>query len=138
MKSERVVFDTNVFISALLSSTSTPARALETAVLVDQLIATRETFGELITTLLSAKFDRYVSAERRDALLFWLATVVEFIEVTEPVRASRDPKDDKFLEAVVNGHADALVSGDRDLLALHPFRGTAILSPAEYLLRKTG
>lgn len=40
-----------------------------------------------------------------------------------------------FLEAAVNGRADVLVSGDKDLLVLNPFAGIAILSPAEYLVR---
>jgi predicted nucleic acid-binding protein len=48
----------------------------------------------------------------------------------------RDPRDDKFLEAAVNGHADVLVSGDKDLLQLHPFRGIAILTPSDYLERQ--
>jgi predicted nucleic acid-binding protein len=61
---------------------------------------------------------------------------VEIVEVEQPVRASRDPKDDKFLEAAVNGRADVLVTGDRDLQDLHPFRGIAILTPADYLARK--
>jgi len=61
MKRERVVFDTNVLISAFLSVPSTPARALETAVTVDELVGTAETHHELMLTLLSPKFDRYLS-----------------------------------------------------------------------------
>ena len=136
MKRERVVFDTNVLISGLLSTTSTPARALEFAATSDQMVATSATLRELMTKLLSPKFDRYVSRERRDALLLRLAPVLEIVEVVEQIRASRDTKDDKFLEAAVNGRADVLVTGDRDLLDLHPYRGVAILTPADYLARK--
>ena len=53
------------------------------------------------------------------------------------VRASRDPKDDKFLEAAVNGRANVLVSGDGDLLDLNPFRGIAIVTPADYVARES-
>ena len=56
--------------------------------------------------------------------------------ILSPVRACRDPRDDKFLEVAVRGRADAIVTGDADLLALHPFRGIAILTPAKYLERK--
>ena len=129
-------FDTNVLISGLLSTTSTPARALEFAATSDQMVATSATLRELMTKLLSPKFDRYVSRERRDALLLRLAPVLEIVEVVEQIRASRDTKDDKFLEAAVNGRADVLVTGDRDLLDLHPYRGVAILTPADYLARK--
>ncbi len=49
------------------------------------------------------------------------------------IRACRDPKDDKFLEVAVHGRADAIVTGDEDLLVLHPLRGIAILTPREYV-----
>ena len=137
MTRERVVIDTNVLISGLLSTTSTPAQAVEKAVTKAQLVATLETLRELIKTLQSPKFDPYVPRERRDALLERVASLVEIIDVLQPIRASRDPNDDKFLDAAVNGRADVVVTGDKDLLDLNPFRGVAILTPAEYLARDT-
>lgn len=136
MARERVVIDTNVLISGLFSTTSTPALAVERAITKGQLIATAETLRELIEKLLLPKFDRYVRRERREALLQRVASIAEIVEVLQTVRASRDAKDDKFLEAAVNGRANVLVTGDRDLLDLNPFRGVAILSPAEYLARE--
>jgi putative PIN family toxin of toxin-antitoxin system len=136
MAHERVVVDTNVLISGLLSTSSTPARALDRAVTTAQLVATTATVRELMTKLASPKFDRYISRERRDALLLRLGPVVEIVEVVQRVQACRDARDDKFLEAAVNGRADVLVSGDKDLLALHPFRGINIVTPAAYLKRK--
>jgi uncharacterized protein len=47
----------------------------------------------------------------------------------------RDLKDDKFLELAVNGRAGLIVSGDADLLALDPFRGISIVTPALFLRR---
>jgi len=137
MTRERVVIDTNVLISGLLSAASTPAQAVDKAVTNAQLVATMETLRELIEKLHSPKFDRYVRLERRDALLERVASLVEIIDVLQPIRASRDPKDDKFLEAAVNGRADVIVTGDKDLLDLNPFRGIAILTPAAYLARET-
>jgi putative PIN family toxin of toxin-antitoxin system len=137
MTRERVVIDTNVLISGLLSTTSTPAQAVEKAVTKAQLVATLETLRELIEKLHSSKFDSYVRRERRDALLERVASLVEIIAVLQPIRASRDPKDNKFLEAAVNGRADVIVTGDKDLLDLNPFRGVAIVTPAEYLARET-
>ncbi len=107
MKRERVVFDTNVLISGALASTSTPALALERAISDGQLLASTATLRELMEKLLSTKFDPYVSREKRDA--------------------------DKFLEVAVNGRADVLVTGDGDLLELNPFRGIAILTPADFI-----
>ena len=69
--------------------------------------------------MLSPRFDRYVPRGRRDALFLRLAPLVEIVEVVQQVRACRDPDDDKFLETVVNGRADVVVSGDADLAALY-------------------
>jgi putative PIN family toxin of toxin-antitoxin system len=49
------------------------------------------------------------------------------------ITACRDPRDDKFLEVAVAGKADVIVSGDQDLLVLHPFAGIPILAPAAFL-----
>jgi uncharacterized protein len=136
MKHERVVFDTNVLISALLFASSTPAQALEIAFRNGQLVATSATMSELTTKLRSTKFDRYVSQQARDALLIRLTGLIEMVDVVDQIQASRDPKDDKFLEAAVNGRADVLVSGDRDLLDLNPFREIQILPPRDYLRRE--
>ena len=137
MTGERVVIDTNVLISGLFSTTSTPALAVEKAITKAQLVATSETLRELIETLLLPKFDRYVSRESRERLLERVASLVDIVEVLQQVRASRDSKDDKFLEAAVNGRANVLVTGDRDLLDLNPFRGIAIVTPVDYLGRET-
>ena len=61
---------------------------------------------------------------------------VDIVEGVQQVRACRDPDDDKFLEAAVNGRADVVVSGEADLLALHPFRQIRILTPAAYVRRE--
>jgi putative PIN family toxin of toxin-antitoxin system len=137
MAHERVVIDTNVFLSGLLSSTSTPARAVERAIREDQVLASKDTLRELARKLLSPRFDRYVARERRMALLDRLAPNLVLVEIVQRIRACRDPKDDQFLEVAVNGSANVLVTGDRDLLSLHPFRGVDISSPSAYLTRGT-
>ena len=135
MALERVVLDTNVFISGVLSKTSTPARCVDRAVEEGQLIASYATLRELAVKLLSPEFDRYVARQRRESLLLRLAPIIEIVEIIQEFHACRDANDDKFLDVAVNGRADVLVSGDRDLLTLHPFRGIAILTPTSYLKR---
>lgn len=136
MTRERVVLDTNVLVSGALSTTSTPASALEKVINDGQLLASTATLRELTERLLSAKFDLYVSREKRNALLLRLLPLLEMIDIVETVQASRDPKDDKFLEVAVNGRADVIVTGDGDLLALNPYRGIVILTPADYIRRQ--
>jgi putative PIN family toxin of toxin-antitoxin system len=62
-----------------------------------------------------------------------LLAVAELVTISERIVACRDPKDDKFLELAVCGRADVIVSGDHDLLALHPFRYIPIVTPAAFI-----
>jgi len=61
--------------------------------------------------------------------------VAELAPTIYTVHACRDPSDDKILEVAVNGGATLIVTGDKDLLALNPFRCTAIVTPASHLNR---
>lgn len=97
------------------------------------LLFSDETFGELASRLMRPKFDRYVSEATRQRFLADLAGVADWIAITGAVRACRDPQDDKFLETATNGAADGIVSGDADLLVLHPFAGVPILTPHDFL-----
>ncbi len=54
-------------------------------------------------------------------------------DVDVRIQACRDPKDDKFLELAVSGRGSHIVTGDSDLLALHPFQGIQILPPHRFL-----
>ncbi len=58
--------------------------------------------------------------------------MAESIITTERIAECRDPTDDKFLELAVNGDAD-IISGDGDLLALHPFRNIPIVQPSVFV-----
>lgn len=129
----RVVLDTNVLVSAALRPGSTPGRCLRVTVGTGTPLLSQETAEELAEVLLRDKFDRYASVQSREAFLRSFIEEADVVEVTEGIRACRDPKDDKFLEVAVSGRADYLVSGDQDLLVLHPFRGVQILTPAAFL-----
>ena len=58
--------------------------------------------------------------------------------MTAAVSVCRDPKDDKFQELALSGAATHIISGDDELLALHPFRGSAVLSPHDFVPEGTG
>lgn len=135
MKIERVVIDTNVLISAALLDESTPARARNHAVRSAQLIGTDATVREFVDRVLSPKVDAFASRAARELLVRKLQPIIEIVPVIQVIRACRDPKDDKFLEAAVNGRADVIITGDRDLLVLHPFGGVDIITPTDYLGR---
>ncbi len=76
----------------------------------------------------------YVSEEKRKEFLAALVKQAEFLEViTEKITDCRDAKDNKFLELAVCVAADCIISGDGDLLDLHPFRGISILQSGDFL-----
>jgi putative PIN family toxin of toxin-antitoxin system len=89
--------------------------------------------SELAEVLSRSKFDSFVSRADRELFLAQIESAAEFVPIIQLVRACRDPKDDKFLEVALNGRADMIITGDADLLEMHPWRGLAILSPAGYL-----
>ena len=64
--------------------------------------------------------------------------VVRMVAITQRIHACRDPKDDKFLDVALTGEAQLIVTGDQDLLALHPFHGIEFLTPTAFLQRANG
>ncbi|HTW56724.1 MAG TPA: putative toxin-antitoxin system toxin component, PIN family [Terriglobales bacterium] len=128
----RIVVDTNVFVSAVIFPLSIPRQAVNLVLEHGLLLLSEPTYEELIRVLRRAKLDGYVSPERREAFVGQLGSVAEFVPIIQLVRECRDPKDDKFLEVALNGRADAIITGDTDLLAMHSWRGIAILSPIDY------
>jgi hypothetical protein len=131
--SERVVIDTNVFVSATILPRSVPRQAVDRALNDGIMLLSEATLGELAETLFRRRFDDYVSVKERELLLAQLASTAEFVQIIRRVHECRDPKDDKILEVALNGRADIIITGDSDLLALSPWRGIAILRPAQYL-----
>ncbi len=131
--SRRLVVDTNVIASAVIFPRSAPRQVVDHALDQDVLLLSEATMSELTEVLSRSKFDRYVSRRERELFLAQIGTAAEFVPMVCLVRECRYPKDDKFLEVGLNGRADVIVTGDADLLALHPWREIAILSPAEYL-----
>jgi putative PIN family toxin of toxin-antitoxin system len=132
-ESVRHVFDTNTLVSAALFAHSKPGQALRRALRRGRVLLSSSTLAELAEVLQREKFARYVTAAEREEFLVALVNRVLFLEPTEEIRACRDAKDDKFLELAVSGRATYIVSGDDDLLVLHPFRNIAIITVAEFL-----
>ena len=129
----RCVFDTNALLSALLFNRSVPQQALLWALQHGVILMSITLSEELGDVLSRPRFDRYISRQERDEFLQALLDDSELVEIVEPIRICRDPKDDKILELAVSGNAEYIVTGDADLLALNPFRGIAIIAPAEFL-----
>lgn len=135
----RVVVDTNTLISGLISRGGPPARVLrrwaEGAITV---VVTSDLVAEYHEVLSRPAFAALGTEDERLALLGGLLSLgnVEPVTATERVDAvRRDPDDNRVLECALSGGASVIITGEEDLLALGSFRGTAIVSPKEFLDR---
>ena len=133
MKVDRVVLDTSVLISAALSKNDKPFQCLTWALDFATIIISSALLNELETRLARAKFDKYISPARRKAFLSDITLSALSVPVVGTIKACRDPDDDMVLETAIVGQANAIVTGDQDLLALHPFHGIPIIAPAGFL-----
>lgn len=129
----RYVFDTNVIVSALLFESGKPAKALQYALANGEVLLSLDLLEELNEVLGRERFNRYVTSEDREEFLEALVEQAVLVEITENVQECRDPKDDKVLELALNGEAQYIISGDRDLLVLHPFRDVLVIAADEFL-----
>lgn len=127
------MIDTSVAISAMLLPRSAPRKAFDLAFEQGRVLISAETIAELDEVLRRPKFDKYLSEEDRLEFLAAFVREAEVVEVRQVVTDCRDPKDNKFLELAVSGQATHLISGDADLLVLHPFRGVAVITPQVFL-----
>lgn len=127
----RIVVDTNIFVSAALKQASWPGAVVRWIPVFGGLLKSASTEAQLIEVLRRPYFLSRVSAEFRPDLAGILARA-EMIAITDRIVACRDPTDDKFLELAVNGASDVLVTGDIDLLVLHPFQGVPIVTAQSF------
>ena len=129
----RLVFDTNTLISHLLLPSSLPAQAVRKGLHQGQILVSDETLNELADVLVRPKFDRYISIEDRQDFFRVFGRVVEKVHIIRSIRVCRDPKDNKFLELAIDGRATCVITGDQDLLTLHPFNSIPIITPQSYI-----
>ena len=119
----------------MLLPESVPADAVRKANREGKLLVSEDTMNELADVLSRRKLDPYVSLEQRKRFLREVASFVELVPIISRVRECRDPEDDKFLEVALNGSADFIVTGDRSLLRMNPWRGIGIVTAAEFVAR---
>lgn len=139
--SARVVLDTNVLVSAALRPRSVPWQVLDFALAAGALAVCDQSMAELQATLLRPKFDRYATHQRRDQILALIRADAVFVSVTAGDLAAvqgvcRDPDDELFLALAHAAQASTIVSGDADLLTLHPWRGISICTAAAYVAQQ--
>jgi len=127
----KVVFDTNIFISAFVI----PGGQAEKAILRiiegrDILLLSKGILDELLTVL-SAKFSRDKEEISRVAVI--LSEIAEWVVPSERIKVLNDDADNRILECAISGNADIIVTGDKGLLRLAEYQKSKIVSLKEYL-----
>ena len=127
----RVVFDTNIFISAF----AIPGSLTEKAILKvieggDILVISKEIINEVLSVL-SSKFSRDKEALSHVAVI--LSELGELVKPIQRISIFKDNPDNRILECAIHGKAVALVTGDKEILRLREYKGIKIISLKEYL-----
>jgi len=127
----KLVFDTNIFISAFVI----PYSKAEKAILRilegdDSLIISKEIINEVLSVL-SAKFHR--DREALSHIALYLSDLSRIVKPVKRIHILDDDPDNRVLECALHGKADAIVTGDKEMLKLKEFEGIRIISLKEYL-----
>lgn len=135
----RLVIDTNVFVSGLISGSGAPARILDAIrqsraihLVSDPIV---EEYLRVLDYPRIRKFEK-ISDEFIAAIAAYLIYQTHRVELMSNVRMSRDPDDDVFLQTAVDGKASLLISGDKtDLLSLTKIEDIPIVTAGEAIIR---
>jgi len=127
----RVVFDTNIFISAF----AIPGSQAEKAMLkiiegVDILVISKEIISEVLSVL-SSKFSRDKEGLSHVAVI--LSELGELAKPIQKISIFKNDPDNRILECAIHGKADALVTGDKEMLRLREYSGIKIIGLKEYI-----
>jgi putative PIN family toxin of toxin-antitoxin system len=127
----KVVFDTNIYISALVIPNSKAEEAIIKIIEgSDTLLLSKEIMGEILSVL-SIKFHR--DREAISHVAFYLSDLARMIKPTRKIRLFKDDPDNRILECAVSGRADVIVTGDKEILKLGEYEGIKIISLKDYL-----
>lgn len=128
----RLVLDTNVLVSAILSPNSISAKVLNWGEDNGMILYSDATLAELLSVLRRSKFAKYIDSDDTDGLNVRIKTAWFPVEIFKEVKLCRDTKDDKFIEVALNGNASHLITGDNDLLILHPIQNISVINPRTF------
>jgi putative PIN family toxin of toxin-antitoxin system len=127
----RVVFDTNIFISAFVIPKSLAEKAILKIIDEEDLLLISKDIIDEVLSVLSSKFGRDREGLSHVAVL--LSDLAELVKPARRVNIFQDGPDNRILECALSGKADLLVTGDKKILQLREYKGVKIVSLREYL-----
>jgi putative PIN family toxin of toxin-antitoxin system len=127
----RVVFDTNIFVSAFVIPGGLADKALLNIIEErDDLLLSKAILDELLSVL-ATKFSR--DEDEISHVALFLSEIAEWTKPTETIDTLKDEPDNRILECASCGKAEVIVTGDKEMLKLGSFRDVRILSLKAYL-----
>lgn len=134
MKNKKIILDTNLWISFLISKKfSQIDELIEKRKII--LIFSNELLEEFIDVVSRPKFKKYFSKNDVEKILEYFDQFGKLTKVTSDINLCRDEKDNFLLNLSVDSKADYLLTGDKDLLILEKIENTTILTFSEFIER---
>ncbi|PSR54816.1 putative toxin-antitoxin system toxin component, PIN family [Adhaeribacter arboris] len=124
-KPKRIIIDTNLWISFLITKSFNNIDNLIATEKV-QLLFSQELVDEFLQVTQRPKFKKFFKQKDVQLLIEVLGIHAELITITSSVEECRDSKDNFLLSLAVDGKADYLLTGDKDLLELKSMKATKI------------
>jgi hypothetical protein len=131
-KSLRIIIDTNLWISYILSKKLDQLDELISSNR-SQLLFSLELLEEIEATIKKPKLKKYFDETSLDEMFITFEPFIDLVNVKSKVNICRDSKDDFLLALAKDGKADYLLTGDKDLLEIKKFGKTIILTISEFL-----
>jgi uncharacterized protein len=131
----RVVFDTNILVSALIFPGGRAELALQRIIDGSDLLLSSKPILDELLAVLARKFSR--DREQLARLALAMNELVVWVQSSKTLAVLIDEPDNRILECAVTGRADQIVTGDKELLQLGSFEDISIVSLREYLFRAT-
>lgn len=131
-KKSRVIIDTNLWISFLISNNFSKLDKILNYKHCT-IIFSQELLEEFIEVSSRPKLMKYFGQFALAAIVETIEEFAEFIDVTSQIKFLNDSKDDFLLSLATDGKADYLITGDKELLEVGTYNGTIIISMTEFL-----
>ena len=127
----RVVFDTNILVSALVFPGGQGDAALRRIIAGRDLLVMSKAILDELLDVLSRKFAR--DAEELAHVAVFFSELAMIVAPRRRLRVVQDDPDNRILECALAGRAEAIVTGDKALLALKSFRNIPVVTLRSYL-----
>lgn len=131
---QKLILDTNVIVSALISS-SIPSKILYELVLTEkvEICLSEEVLSEYVEVLNREKFSKFANFKTKaEVVLNRLQEIATFYQTDRKIEVLTDTSDNKFLELAAVSAADYLTTGNTLDFTMTEFEYTRILTPREY------